>query len=100
MTEPQVWALLSETLGRLEQKLDAALSSFSGKLEGKADRADILRLDEARESTRIATEKRLAALENASARSEGAGSFLAKIWTACSASAALGYLVVYVLHTH
>jgi len=98
MTEAQAWQLLSETLARLEQKLDTALAVMTSKLDAKADRADIERLDAAREAGRIAVEARISALERGEARSEGAGAFIAKIWTACTASAALGYLV-YVMAT-
>ena len=44
MTEPQAWDLVTQTLGRLETKIDAGLAALSAKLDQKASTADLSRL--------------------------------------------------------
>jgi hypothetical protein len=44
MTEGQVWDLVTQTLDRLEGKVDTGLAGLNAKLDTKADKADLSRL--------------------------------------------------------
>lgn len=94
MTEAQAWDIVAQTLDRLERKVDANLAALNSKVEAKADKADVVRLDKGREDERIANEKRFVALETAQASSSGVSAFVGRFWVGCSAAAGLGALVV------
>lgn len=97
MTEPQAWALIAQTLDRLERKVDAALTGLNDKIDGKADKDDVLRLDTRIGEQRLEIEKRIVALENDSASGSGVTAFIGRFWVGCSAAAGLGALVVLVV---
>lgn len=88
MTETQAWDLVAQTLGRLERKVDENLASLNNKVETKADKADVLRLDEAQRAASLANETRFVAIETAQASGRGVSEFISRFWIALGAGGA------------